>query len=301
MADKIKLNRIERFYGGITNSDRDRREGVCLNMEELDIFANPSYIEPATILAADTSITTGTPRRVWAFTVDDADSLYGISDDAAGTPKAQIWRLTTASADNPGDFASYLVSAQNSRATYASNIIWHGIGDPVSTAFLYYVTGTNSLYRYGDIKGTPAEASVGTLSGLTATSKYVPMIRREGELLIGHGQFIAKVDDGAVFNATAFTLPNEWVVVDLKTIGDEVAILARNIKTGYNESRVFFWDGTATTGVNDEVVIPMGGAEAMVNHNETIRVFCARNSILRIYELQGKLPIKHMKFLVIQL
>src|SRR3990167_4641155 len=184
MAEKIKLNRIERFYGGITNSDRDGREGVCLNMEELDIFANPSYIEPSTILAADTSITTGTPRRVWAFTVDNNDYLYALSDDAGGTPKADIWQLASASVDNPGNFSLWLDGAQNSRATYASNLIWHGLGDPITSARIYYVVGTGSLYYQGvsitNGSISVSETSVGTLSGLSATSKYIPMIRREG-------------------------------------------------------------------------------------------------------------------------
>ena len=295
-----KLSRIDRFYGGIVNNDKSTIIGAALNLEELDIFTNESYIQAETVLSQDSSTTGGSPviadgtgRRIWGFTVDDADNLYALSDDAASPAKAKIWKLANASSTDPGNFAAFFTSAQNARGSnYASNIIWHGLGDPITTAYLYYVTGTNSLYRYGDIKGTPSESSVGTLSGITATSRYIPMIRFDGELFIGHGQFIAKVDDGGVFAGTAFTLPNEYECVDFDVLGDTMAILARNVRTGSNASRVFLWDMVATTGADDEIIIPMGGPQAIVNHGETLKVFCVSNNNLRIYELTGKVPIK---------
>lgn len=292
----IKLNRIDKYFGGITNGDKDKSEGVSLNIEELDIFTSPDYIQPETILASDTSITSGTPRRIWDFTVDNNDYLYALSDDGGGTPKADIWQLSSASANDPGNFTLWLDGAQNSRNTYVSSLIWHGIGDPITSARIYYVVGTNSLYYQGvsitngTISGS--ETSVGALSGLSATSQYIPRIRTNGELFIGHGQFIANIDDDGVFSEKAFTLPNEWECVSFAPLGDELAIFARSIKTGSNFCKVFFWDMTASTGVDDEINVPMGGPQAIVNHSETLRVFCARDSKLRIYELLGKVPTK---------
>jgi len=301
MADTIRLNRINKWNGGITINDRDLREGVCLNAEEVDIFSNPGFIQPETILAANSTdngnVASGTPRRIWAYTADNAGRLWALSDDAAATPKAKIWKIASAGSNtSAGNYVATLTSAQDARGSnYVSNMSWHGTGDPIDKAYLYFIVGTNSLYRTEDIMvdDTPdSEDSVGTLSNITATSKYIPMIRVAGELFIGNGQFVNKVDGTGVYVTSAFTLPNGWSCVDFAPLGDELLILAESVSTTENTSKVFFWDMTATTGIDNEVTIPMGGPQSIVNHGETIRIFCAKNGNLRIYELNGLMPLK---------
>ena len=294
-----KLSRLDKFYGGIVINDKDKTQGVCLNCEEIDIFTNAGYIQPETVLASNSTdnsnVASGTPRRIWGYTNDNAGNSWALSDDAAGTPKAKIWKIaSSASNTSAGNYTAAFTSAQNAR-TYASNIHWHGTGNPISSAYLYYVTGTNDLYRTEDIIAdtTPdSETSVGTLSGLASTSKYCPMISFDGELFIGHGQFVAKVDDTGLFTEKAFTIANGFEIVDMTAIADGLVLLTRSIISGDNTAVVFFWDATSTTGEDKRITLPMGGPQAIINHNEAIRVFCAQNGRLKIFELQGSLPIK---------
>ena len=57
MADTAQLNRITRFFGGITINDKDNANGVALNVEEVDIFSNTDFIKPNTIFEPDSVIT----------------------------------------------------------------------------------------------------------------------------------------------------------------------------------------------------------------------------------------------------
>ncbi len=59
MADNLNLSRINKFYGGFVNAERDNRVGVSSVIEELDIFENADYMRPVTILGADNTTATG--------------------------------------------------------------------------------------------------------------------------------------------------------------------------------------------------------------------------------------------------
>jgi hypothetical protein len=175
--------RIKPFYGGIVVGERDRRPGVCQNVEEFDIYTNPDYMEPETIFSADSTIELG----AWDFT-HDGTNIFAISEDNAGTPKAKIWKRASGMTNGLGStsWAAYFTSGENSlRDTFIECLEWEN-----GTRHLYYVTGTTNLRKYGDIDGTPSETSVGTLTGAATANGRLPTLIREGELLIGHGKYL---------------------------------------------------------------------------------------------------------------
>ena len=359
----IKISRINKWYGGITHNDKSDIVGAALNVEEMDIFTNPSFMQPETIFGAEsisspvTSITrsgttatvtttnqhglatgdsvtisgadqadynitatvtvtsgtiftytvagspttpaTGTivatystARKILGYTIDDGDTAYAISSSQDGD--AIIWQLANASATNPVSWTFLFESTNDAHPN--GNIIWHKWDD--GSSYLYYptVSGTTVTLRKLLISG-PTETSVGTLTGLDGTGDRIPMIRLNGELYVGNGKLIATVDDDGVFVNAAFTiaLSTGWEVVDFDPLGDELMLLCRSTETSKNLSKIFFWDKTATTGSNDEINVPMGGPQIISNHSEVVRVMCAKNGVLRIYELLGKLPIETHK------
>lgn len=363
----LKLNRLTKFYGGITIGEKDNREGVCLNIEEFDIFSNPNIMEPETIFAADsmvvavTSITrssttatvtttanhgfssgdtvtiagatqtdyngaytitvtgdttfiytvanspatpaTGTitatiiwPRAISGYTVDDADNMYAITKTVDGY--FQILKKANSSSTSPGSW-SHLYKSTTILVSSTTGIGWHKWD--AATEWLYVVTGldsatTRTVYRVKTDGTGPTSTDSGattmTLTGLNGSFDRFPKIRIDGELFIGSGQTIVKIDSTGVFVPATFTIPNGWTCVSFAPLGDNLAILAKSVEAGNNTSKVFFWDLTATTGVLDEVTIPMGGPQIVVNHNEYLRVMAAKNSVFRAYQLNGKVPVR---------
>lgn len=289
MTGDTKIHRIRQFFGGIVTGERDKKIGVGLNFEELDIFTNPDYIEPETIFADDSVIA----RGYWDVT-DDGTHLFAIGETADGTPKTQLWKRENGMANGLATttWASYLTSGENSlKDSFLKCHTWDD-----GTKHLYFVSGTNDLRKYGDIAGTPSESSVGSLSGVSTSSGRLPTHIQFGELFIGHGRYIAKVDDSGTFTDKAWTAPSGFKVVDIAPIGENMAVLCSPISTNSGTSAIFFWDLTATTGFIDSVYMPTGNAQMIVNHNESIRVFCVSNTTttsgtLKIYELLGKKPL----------
>lgn len=280
----IKTFRVKPFYGGIVVGERDRNIGTASNVEELDIFTNPDYVQPETIFSADSVIENG----AWDF-ADDGTSVYAISESGG---KAKIWKRANAMTSGLGSttWAAYKVSSQNSNQdSFLECLEWDD-----GTKHLYYVVGTNSLYKYGDIAGSPNETSVGTLTGVSDANGRLPSLIRQGELFIGHGKYVARVDGTGTYTNAAFTLPAGWRVVDMENVANNIALLCSPSSQSSGESAIFYWDATATTGFIDSVFIPSGNPQAIKNHTESLRVFCvsggAANAKLRIFELLGKKP-----------
>jgi hypothetical protein len=281
----IKTFRVKPFYGGIVVGERDRNIGTAMNVEELDIFTNPDYVQPETIFTADSVI----ERGAWDF-ADDGTNIYALSDSSGG--KAKIWKRANGMTSGLGSttWAAYLTSGQNSLTdSFLECLEWDD-----GTKHLYYVTGTNSLYKYGNIAGSPSESSVGTLTGVSDAGGRLPTLIRQGELFIGHGKYVARVDGTGTYTNAAFTLPSGWRVVDMENVANNIAILCSPSAQSSGESAVFYWDATATTGFIDSVFIPTGNPQAIKNHTESVRVFCisggSASAKLRIFELLGKKP-----------
>ncbi len=298
MAETIELSRIDKFYGGITIGDKDKREGVCLNIEEWDIFSNPAYMEPETILTADNGqVTEG--HFDYAF---DGTDLYALGQDTSSQIK--IWKLASAAGSNPGNWASYDTGTTAFDAQEIPAMLFHKQTESSTIKTYLYYTGTPAsgglqLYRMGDISAagvTESTTDVGAtamlMTGITTalnTTVPRPRIRLFDDSYFGHGRYVAKIDKSGVFTEKAFTLPEGWYCVDFAGVGDTIYILASNVAEP-NTSRIFIWDLVAATTFDDSIDIPMGGAQAILNHNEAVRVWCVQNGILRIYELLGKIP-----------
>lgn len=290
-AGDTKTLRIRPYYGGIVVGERDRRPGVCQNVEEFDIYSNPDYMEPETIFSADATIANG----AWDFT-HDGTNVFAISTDGGGTPVPRIWKrasgMTSGLAATSWGAGGYF---DDTGQTVNYDSFLECLEWEAGTRHLYYVTGTNTLRKYGDIDGTPAVSTVGTLTGAASANGRLPTLIREGELLIGHGKYICRVDDNGNFDADAWTCPTGWKIVDMEIVSDNVAVLCSPSSLNSGQSAIFYWDGTATTGFVDFVYIPTGDPQMLVNHAESLRVFCVSKTstttgALRIYEMLGKKP-----------
>lgn len=236
--------RINRWYGGITVSDLDNSPGAHLNMEEVDILRDKNSVEPTTIFSADSTIT----RKITGYDIDDADSLWALGRDASGTPKAEIWKKTTASADSPGSWSSYKTSAENSNAF--SDIKWHrykidisGITRSSTTATV--TTSANHGLTTGDdieIQGSnqtdyniTANITVTGVTTFTYTVANSPTTPATGTMsclasflfyVTGNNQLIrlGATPDGTT-EFTADRAGTEMILEDLGTADDRIPML----------------------------------------------------------------------------
>lgn len=288
-----------KFYGGMTRDDKSRIAGVSSNIEELDIFTNADYIQAEQIVSAD-SMPAST--EVYAYASDAAGTVYGYGKETSGS-KVRIVSVSDGGSDNPGSFSTLFTSSDSTNiATVVSPIQYFQTSE---ASALYYVKGTGStwyLARYDITNATEdrynGSAWVDTgsldsdsqLTGLSGSYDRPTMKVIFGDLYICNGKYIAKVDKDGVFTNDAFTLPAEWVSVDIIAVSDVSIVLTRNISRSLNVSKGFWWDLTSAQQFDDSFDVPSGGPQWIANHKETIKLCCAANGTVRFFQMSGAFP-----------
>lgn len=288
-----KFKIINKFFGGAVRDDKSNTPGASANVEELDIFENENAVKPTQIFSTD-SMPAST--EIYDYTGGNDDTVYGYGKETSGN-KVRLVSVSSGGSDNPGSFSTLFTSADSSDVAYLPSFVKFFETDENNTDYLYYLTnnsGTVKLKRY-DIDGdseseTDANSDPMTLSGLNGSFDRVFAKEVFGELMVGNGQFIAKVDKDGIFTEKAFTLPNGWEAVDIVPVSDIGIILARNKNRLTNSAKGFWWDLTSTAQVDDSFNLPWGGPQWIFNHKETIKIMCAINSQARFYQLSGAFP-----------
>lgn len=282
-TDKVIL--INKFFGGTTRDEKSKITGVASNMEEIDIFSNADYFQAEQIFTADTLPATS---ELYAYTSDQNGTAFGYGKDTS-TGAVRIFSVANGGATAPSNFATFFTSADTTNLPYAVSPVQYFRTTEANPNHLYYITKTaGSTVLLKRLKlDTSTEETVGTLDGLNGSYDRCSMRVLFGELHVTNGKYISKVDQDAVFTQHAFTLPNEWVSVDLMPVSDVSIILARYIDRTVNFSKGFWWDLTSTTQVDDSFDIPAGGPQWIVNHKETVKLCCAINGFARFFQLSG--------------
>lgn len=290
---KEKLKKIDKFYGGITRDEKSKLQGVASNVEELDIFTNADYIQPEQIFSG---YTLPASSEVYAYTSGSDDTVYALGKET-GASKVRIFSVASGSGTNPGTLSTLFTSADTTNLSYSVSPLQFFRTSETPTDYLYYctiATSTVVLKRYS-ISGA-SESTVGTLTQLNGSYDRISMRVVYGELLITAGKYIAKVDKDGVFTEDAFTLPNEWISVDICPAATSAIILTRNVNRNVNFCKGYWWDLTSPEQFDDSFSIPSGGPQWIVNHKETIKMMTAINGFARIYQLsgafQGSVPLE---------
>src|SRR3990167_2917841 len=219
-----KLKVIKTFYGGIIRDEKSKIKGAASNIEELDILSNADYFQAEQIFSSDSLPASS---ELYAYDSGPDGTAYGYGKETSGI-KVSLFSVASGGADNQGAWATLFTSADTDDLAYKiSPIVFHRTTE-AQTDYLYYITKNSTtikLWRY-NITGA-SEAIVGTLTGLDGTGDRVSFKKMFGELIITNGKFLAKVDKDGVFTNDAFTLPNDWISVDMIPVSDVCIILAR--------------------------------------------------------------------------
>lgn len=109
-------------------------------------------------------------------------------------------------------------------------------------------------------------------TGLEACPDFSPIARFKNFALVGHGRYVATLDDVGTWTAQRLKLPPGYTVRDFDRVGTYIAIVAirGSQLSDSDEGMLFMWDGTSQT-YND--FIPLDGNPHFVKAiNNTIYV-----------------------------
>jgi hypothetical protein len=234
---KISEITIKNFSGGISDDVREENGTKFQITRHFDVFSNPTRLTPYRSLEADTndgSTATGMKQYlVQDFVYASASAkLYGLGQTGGGLTKIVYkadattgnWTLPSSSEGNGAVKNGCLVEYKD---------------------YLWGFQGTNQIFKWGLLSGTPSITNSASTTGSTITSVAQGLVF-EDYLYLPYNNKIWRATDATTFSDAYLTLPTNIKITSLTAYGKYIAIGIAPISVYNGLSKVLLWDGTST-------------------------------------------------------
>lgn len=225
---QIKLND---FGSGIADSSRSSAVGAYQIAKHFDIFSDHQKMTPYRSLEADDTDVKTYFIRDFLY-ASASDKLYGLGQTGAGLTKIMFkaaaasgaWTLPSSSEGNGAVKNGCLVEYKD---------------------YLWGFQGTNQVFKWGLLSGTPSITnSVATVAS-TITSVANGVIAKDDNLYIAYNNIIVRVNAGGTVQDTVLTLPSNYKVTSLCNYQNYLAIACSPTSNYNGVSKVFLWNLTS--------------------------------------------------------
>lgn len=234
---KLITYKINNFSGGISDDVREENATKYQITRHFDVFSNPTRLTPYRSLEADThdgSTSTG----MKAYLVQDyvyasaSAKLYGLGQTGAGLTKIVYkadattgnWTLPASSEGNGAVKNGCLIEYKD---------------------YLFGFQGTNQIFKWGLLSGTPSITNSASTTGVTITSVAQGLVF-EDYLYLPYNNKIWRATDATTFSDAYLTLPTNFKITSLTAYGKYIAIAVAPVSSYNGVSKVLLWDGTST-------------------------------------------------------
>jgi hypothetical protein len=229
---EIKVNQ---FFGGISDSSRKSSTNEFQRSLHFDIFSDPQRLIPYRSLEADTA-TSVSATDLKQYLVRDfvyasaSTKLYGLGQTLAGNTKivqkavaeSGLWTLPATSEGNGavknGSFFEY-------------------------KDYLWGFQGTNQIFKWGLLSGTPSITNSVATVGSTITSVANGVIAADGNAYLAYNNVIVRIaTDASTITDSAKTVPTNFKITSLANYGSYLAIGCSPKDSFNGQSKVFLWN-----------------------------------------------------------
>ena len=234
---KITELKINNFSGGISDDPRQSTSSGFVISKHFDIFSQPNKLTPYRSLEADTTYSVAGDMKQYVVQdflyASSSSKLYGLGVNASGRTKIVYkndattgnWLLPSSSEGNGARQPGCLVEYKD---------------------YLWGFQGTNQIWKWGTLSGSPSiTKSVGT-TGVTITSTANGVIAADDNLYLPYNNRLGRVTSGGTYNDAVLTLPSNFKITSLANYGKYLAIACAPISTFNGVSKVFLWNLTST-------------------------------------------------------
>lgn len=234
---KLTTITIDNFSGGISDDVREDNATKFQVTRHFDVFSNPTRLTPYRSLEADThdgSTATGMKQYlVQDYVYASASAkLYGLGQTGAGLTKIVYkadattgnWTLPASSEGNGAVKNGCLIEYKD---------------------YLWGFQGTNQIFKWGLLSGTPSITNSASTTGVTITSVAQGLVF-EDYLYLPYNNKIWRATDATTFSDAYLTLPTNIKITSLTAYGKYIAIAVAPISNYNGVSKVLLWDGTST-------------------------------------------------------
>lgn len=236
MSKSIEI-KIQNFSGGISDDPRENDATKFQVAKHFDIFSNPTRLTPYRSLEADThdgSTSTGMKQyAVQDFVYASSSAkLYGLGQTGGGLTKI-VYK-----ADATTGNWSLPASSEGNGAVKNGCLIEY-------KDYLFGFQGTNQIFKWGLLSGSPSITNSASTTGVTITSVAQGLVFQD-YLYLPYNNKIWRATDATTFSDAYLTLPTNFKITSLTTNGKYIAIGCAPVSTFNGVSKVFLWDGTST-------------------------------------------------------
>ena len=252
MAKQVEL-KINNFSGGVSDDPRSTSASEFIITKHFDIFSQPNKLTPYRSLEADTndgSTSTGMKQYyIKDFLYASASAkLYGLGKTVGGLTKI-VYKADATT-------GNWTLPASSE----GSNIVQNGCLVEYKD-YLWGFQGTNQVFKWGLLSGTPSITNSVNTTGSTITSVAQGLIFLDDSLYLPYNNIIGRVTSGGTYNDAVLTLPSNFKITSLTTYGKYIAIACAPISTYNGVSKVFLWN---TTSPDVQEAIDWGEGELRV-------------------------------------
>lgn len=240
------------FFGrGMANDIFSAQNGEFATLRNFDIYSYPNRLFPLPSMANDTSGT-----LIGNIIVGHDGNPYGVGD--SGSPGGALYKRISANwsiLSNSKDFGTVLY---NFIVDYARN----------GSKYIFFAVKNGSDIIINAVDPVGNSSSQHTLSGATLIGQgfvhpkdqilYIPYQTASGTFIATYNGL--GFETSGNWNATAFTLPSQYIVSGLTNYGDYLAIACATTTGGavsnssINSSVVFLWDRNPSNPLPNESI-----------------------------------------------
>lgn len=229
--------RISNFSGGIADSARKPSINEFQITKHFDVFTDPNRLIPYRSLEADTNDgSTATGMKQYAVRdflyASTSAKLYGLGQTGAGLTKIVYkadattgnWTLPTSSEGNGAVKNGCFVEFKD---------------------YLWGFQGTNQVWKYGLLSGTPSITNTvtpdsGTVSTITSVAQGI--IASDANLYLPYNNKLIRVAPALTMTSDVISVPTNYKITSLANFGNYLAIGCAPIASFNGSSKVFIWN-----------------------------------------------------------
>lgn len=222
------------FNGGISDDARKLSLNEFQISKHFDIFSQPNRLIPYRSLEADTndgSTSTGMKQYLVKDFVYASTSakLYGLGQN--GTGKTKIVYKADAVTGN------WTLPASSEGDGAVQNGCFFEYKD-----YLWGFQGTNQIFKWGLLSGTPSITNSAATVASTITSVANGIIAADGNAYMAYNNVLVRIQPAGTITDSAKTVPDTYKITSLTNYGSYMAIGCSPKSTYNGQSKVFIWN-----------------------------------------------------------
>lgn len=228
---------INNFSGGVSDNPRKQVANEFIISKHFDIFTDPQRLIPYRSLESDTN----------DGSTSDGMKQYAVMDFLYASTSARLYGLGSNGSGN----TKIVYKADATTGDWTLPASSEGNASPQTGCFVEYkdylwgFQGTNQVFKWGILSGTPTITNSAGTTGTAITSVAQGVIGLDDNLYLPYNNKLMRVTPGGTVNDAVLILPTNFKITSVSNYGKYLSVGVAPISNFNGTSKVFLWNLTS--------------------------------------------------------